>query len=37
MRYVPRVTRVCLVTPFTDDLVCILEALGQVSGVGRVR
>jgi len=36
-RYVPRVTRVDWETPFADDLVCILDALAQVSGEGRVR
>ena len=31
-RDVPRVTRVGLVTPFADDLVCILDTLARVSG-----
>ena len=35
---VPRVTRVgCRATSFADDLVCILDALAQVSSEGRVR
>ena len=37
-RDVPRVARVdCLVTLFVDDLVCIPDALAQVSSEGRVR